>query len=237
MLGQRDKAHFEKVWQSKQQHGQFTTAYRLGDNQRVDKTLQIIRSGQRFLDVGCGTGILALQVKAKFLEVYGVDIAEIPVQVACQQGIQASLVNLNAEPLPYADDFFDSLTILAALQLMYDPEAVIQEAFRVLKPNGELLISLPNMRTVWRVYKLAVLGRFPRTSLDTVGCDGGTLHYFCYHDIVKLLRHAGFVPTASYGIFCLPKFLRHLPDNGFLGSLKRDFFSAEILVRAMKGVR
>ncbi len=234
MLRQQDKAHFDKVWQSKAERGQLlSAAYVPGANPRVDKALQLILRGTRFLDIACGTGVLAAQMKDRFQEVYGVDIAEAPVQIAREHGVVASSVNLNTQPLPFEDGYFSAVTIMSALQLMYDLDFVLGECYRVLGPRGELLICIPNMRTFWRIWKLAVLGTFPRTSLD-LGYDGGTLHYFCYKDVARLLRRNGFEVVAACGIMCLPRFVRRLPDPGILGYVKREFFSAEVFVEAVR---
>lgn len=234
MLGQRDKVHFDKVWERKLNLDQQSFAYKPGANLRVDKALQIISPGHRLLDIGCGTGILAAQARGKFQEVYGVDIAEAAIEIAREHDVLASVVNLNAESLPYENTFFDAITILSAFQCMYDLDMILRECFRVLKPCGELLISVPNMRAVWRLFRLAVLGYFPRTSLDAVGYDGGALHYFCFRNLVELLERRGFETVDSYGIFCLPRFARHLPDRTIIGAVKREFFSAEILLKSLK---
>jgi methionine biosynthesis protein MetW len=234
MSDQRDKVHFEKVWQSKIDASQIADKYKRGNNLRVDKVLDVVSPGTRFLDLGCGAGILASQLTGKFREIYGVDISETAVRIAQKNGVLAQVCNLNAELLPYEDNFFDTVTILATLQLIYDLNFVLQECFRVLKPKGVIYISVPNMRTFWRLYKLAILGIFPRTSLDPVGLDGGTLHYFCFRNLVELLNKNGFETIDKYGIFCLPGFIRKLPDRGVLGSIKREFFSAEILVKSTK---
>lgn len=234
MLRQPDSAHFDKVWQSKAERGQLLfAAYVPGANPRVDKALQLISRGTRFLDIACGTGVLAAQVKDRFQEVYGVDIAEAPVQIARDHGVIASIVNLNTQPLPFEDGYFSAVTIMSALQYMYDLDFVLGECFRVLSPRGEILICVPNMRTFWRMWKLAVLGTFPRTSLD-IGYDGGTLHYFCSKDVARLLRRNGFEVVTAGGIMCLPRFLRRVPDPGIPGYMKREFFSAEVCVKAVK---
>ncbi len=234
MLRQWDSTHFDKVWQSKAERGQlFFAAYVPGANPRVDKALQLISGGTRFLDIACGTGVLSVQMRDRFQEVYGVDIADAPVQIAREHGVMASIVNLNTQPLPFEDDYFSAVTIMSALQYMYDLDFVLSECFRVLSPRGELLICIPNMRTFWRIWKLAVWGTFPRTSFD-IGYDGGTLHYFCRKDVARLLRRNGFEVTSACGIVSLPRFLRHVPDRGLPGYVKREFFSAEICVKAVR---
>jgi SAM-dependent methyltransferase len=228
MFGQRDTIQYEEVWRQKAARGDVPTAYRRGVNKRVDRALQLLSSGERLLDIGCGTGVLPARARDRFRDVHGVDVAEAPVRIARRQGVVASIVNLNDQGLPYEDSYFDAVTILGVLHLLYDMRSALREIHRVLRPNGELIVAVPNMRALWRVYRLLVLGTFPRTSMDAVGYDGGALHYFCYRNLHHLLSEQRFRVLRSHGIFCLPKILHFVPDVRPLDSLRREFFSGEI---------
>jgi methionine biosynthesis protein MetW len=221
--------HYAEVWGRKS-----ITDYVPGSNLRVEAAANILHPGQRLLDVGCGDGILGMLVRNRFEEIYGVDISDKAIEVAQRRGIKAYKVNLNVEALPFEDNYFDSITCLATLQLIYDINTMLREFNRVLKPDGELVLTVPNMRAYWRIFKLVVLGYFPRTSLDPEGYDGGTLHYFCYRNLKDLLEKSGFKVMMCRGIFCLPRLIEKLPDRGWVGKLKAEFLSAEMLVRAVE---
>jgi len=221
--------HYAEVWGRKS-----ITDYVPGSNLRVEAAANILHPGQRLLDVGCGDGILGMLVRNRFEEIYGVDISDKAIEVAQRRGIKAYKVNLNVEALPFEDNYFDSITCLATLQLIYDINTMLREFNRVLKPDGELVLTVPNMRAYWRIFKLVVLGYFPRTSLDPEGYDGGTLHYFCYRNLKDLLEKSGFKVIMRRGIFCLPRLIEKLPDRGWVGKLKAEFLSAEMLVRAVE---
>ncbi len=47
------------------------------------------------------------------------------------------------QPFPFADESFDAVTICSVLFLLDDPEPLLQEAMRVLRPNGRLVILTP----------------------------------------------------------------------------------------------
>lgn len=221
--------HYAEVWGRKS-----ITDYVPGSNLRVEAAANILHPGQRLLDVGCGDGILGMLVRNRFEEIYGVDISDKAIEVAQRRGIKAYKVNLNVEALPFEDNYFDSITCLGTLQLIYDMNTMLREFNRVLKPDGELVLTVPNMRAYWRIFKLVVLGYFPRTSLDPEGYDGGTLHYFCYRNLKDLLEKSGFKVMMRRGIFCLPRLIEKLPDRGWVGKLKAEFLSAEMLVRAVE---
>jgi methionine biosynthesis protein MetW len=221
--------HYAEVWGRKS-----ITDYVPGSNLRVEAAANILHPGQRLLDVGCGDGTLGMLVRNRFEEIYGVDISDKAIEVAQRRGIKAYKVNLNVEALPFEDNYFDSITCLGTLQLIYDMNTMLREFNRVLKPDGELVLTVPNMRAYWRIFKLVVLGYFPRTSLDPEGYDGGTLHYFCYRNLKDLLEKSGFKVMMRRGIFCLPRLIEKLPDRGWVGKLKAEFLSAEMLVRAVE---
>lgn len=234
MLKPLDIAAFDEFWRTKLDRGDCDAEYRHGQNLGIDKTLQVISSGKRLLDIGCGTEILATQLKGKFDQVFGVDISELPIEVARKNGVTATRVNLNTDRLPYEDSFFDAVTILATLQYVYDVDFVFRECVRVLKPSGEFIVNVPNMRASWRIWKLAVCGRFPRPSINAIAFDSGALHYFCHADLIEALKARGFQITSSCGLFCVPHLLNSAPDSGLLGYIKREFFSAELLTKAVK---
>jgi SAM-dependent methyltransferase len=227
-----DVRRFDEVWRRKAATAD--DAYRPGHNRRVDAALRLLRPGRRLLDVGCGAGVLAAQARDRFAEVHGIDIAERAVAIAQGRGVNALVVNLNLEPLPHADAFFDVVTALSSLQYVVDVDAVLAECARVLRPGGRFLVGVPNMRALWRLWTLGIRGLFPRTSLDDVGHDGGTLHYFTHRSLVRRLRGHGFVPGTSHGVFCIPRAVEGWPDGGALGGLKREFLSAETIVDAVK---
>ena len=235
MLENRDVHHFDRLWEKKDKDV-LASAYHPGSNLRVDYCVRHLPAGNRFLDIGCGTGVLAVQLKDRYDEVYGVDIARLPVKIAVKNQVRAVQVNLNHEILPYPDNYFDTITILSTLQYFYDLDLVIKEVYRVLTPGGLLVMTVPNMRAWWRLVKLVISGVFPKVSKDSVGYDGGTLHYFCYRDVKDILSGYKMQACFSGGIMCIPGGIQRLPNDGVMGWLKREFFSAEFVIGARKSI-
>ncbi len=221
--------HFARVWANKN-----AGDYIPRSNLRVEAAARILQPGRRLLDVGCGDGTLGMLVSERFEEICGIDISDRAIELAQRRGIKAYKVNLNVERLPFDNNYFDTITCLSTLQFIYDVIFALRECHRVLRPGGKLILTVPNMRTIWRIFKLVVLGEFPRTSLDSEGYDGGTLHYFCYRNQRNLLEQTGFKINIHRGIFYRPHFLEKVPDRGWTGKLKAEFFGAEMLIQAVK---
>ena len=109
--------------------------------------LSLMRGGQRLLDIGCWNEYLleGIRQNGLYTELYGVDIVSAGIEAASAKGFQARVVDLNREPLSFADESFDGITMLAVLEHVFDPYSVIREIHRVLRPGGELVIDVPNV--------------------------------------------------------------------------------------------
>jgi ubiquinone/menaquinone biosynthesis C-methylase UbiE len=102
------------------------------------------------LDVATGTGRLPLALlrHAHFQgRVIGLDLSRRMLsQAATKLELRrAPLIWSPAETLPFPDETFDVVTCLESLEFMENPDAVLWEAARVLRPGGLLLVS--NRRT------------------------------------------------------------------------------------------
>lgn len=99
----------------------------------------------RVLDVGCGAGQVAKAVKRERpdLEVLGCDVSHGAIAAAASspEGVDFRLAT--AERLPFADGELDFVWIFDMLEHVDDPEQVLREVARVLKPGGGFHIVLP----------------------------------------------------------------------------------------------
>lgn len=112
------------------------------------------------LDVGCGDGGTSggwLQAHtAKYL---GVDISESALAVARERGLDVEQIGDAAE-LPLADASFDCVVCTEVLEHLFEPQVALAEIHRVLRPEGRLIITVPNVAHWRNRLDLALLGRW-----------------------------------------------------------------------------
>ncbi len=104
-----------------------------------------VAPGARLLDVGCGSGQLALIAAKDGLDVTGVDIAPNWVERARSraqaEGLRATFDQGDAEALPYADKSFDLVVSILGAMFAPRPDVVAQELLRVCVPGGTVAMA------------------------------------------------------------------------------------------------
>lgn len=104
-----------------------------------------VRAGQRVLDVGCGTGVVALTAAREGALVTGLDLAPALLEVATENarlaGRDVGFQEGDVEALPFADASFD--VVLSQFGHMFGPrpDITIAEMLRVLVPGGVIAFS------------------------------------------------------------------------------------------------
>lgn len=101
--------------------------------------------GSRLLDVGCGSGQLALMAAKDGLDVTGVDIASNLIERARAraqaEGLRVRFEEADAEALPFEDASFDAVVSLIAAMFAPRPDFVAKELLRVCTPGGTIAMA------------------------------------------------------------------------------------------------
>lgn len=206
---------------------------------RFEATVAAIleRPGGAYLEIGAGTGSVALTVMDQFDKLVLTELSPVRAE---QMGrlfqpfpkTEVIAHNLDREELPYADGTFDTVAFVAVIEHLVEPISATQRLFRVTKPGGRVIIMTPNVAKLTRRVKL-LRGEFPSTASLEEGwlCydrktptdlhDEGHLHYFTYPSLERLcLERVGFSKVERRGF-------------GKLGRTMPTLFS-ELLIIATK---
>ena len=151
----------------------------------------------RFLDVGCGSGSLIYLLRGQFSDLAGVDIANVQLDRvrtwSSKLKLQPELyrANLDREKIPLPDASVDAAACIVLLEFVVEPETVLREIARVLRPGGILVASVGNIAS-WKNRLRLLLGFDPRTTTFRNALNGGALHYFTQQTFHETLERTGF---------------------------------------------
>jgi len=173
-----------------------------------------IQLGQNILDMGCGTGTLTLLIKQTQpnAAVYGLDVDPQVLSIARRKAEQARetivLQQGKATCMPYQDGSFDR--VFASLMLhhltRYGKRRALGEAFRVLKPGGELHVAdfgKPHDLTMWLI---SLVVRWAEEVHDNIL---GLLPIFMaeagFHPVEESIRYRTVTGTLTLYRACKPR--------------------------------
>lgn len=97
---------------------------------------------QLLLDAGCGAGLFSSLAIKTGAHVIGIDAAPGLLEVARQRNPQNNFMEEDLEALPFADDSFHVVAGFNSFQYAGSFEKALEEAKRVLKPGGQLVIAI-----------------------------------------------------------------------------------------------
>lgn len=105
-------------------------------------------NGKEVLDLGCGTGFFSVALKNKGASLFCADTSQEALNMVRSKGLENTFL-AKAASLPFAGDKFDTVIALDVLEHLEDDQRAVCEIFRVLKPGGTLLVTVPALRVLY----------------------------------------------------------------------------------------
>ncbi len=176
------------------------------------------------LDVGCGGGATLAEI-SRSRAVYGIDLSLRALTHARSRGLMG-LVQGDAGALPFATGRFGAVLALDVVEHYTQPEVLLTEIRRVLRPGGTLVVTVPAYQWMWS-YADHVLGHYRRYTRSMLTRE---LRSAGFHVVRATHFHSWLVgpawlfrtirsivgSTSSADDFGVPR-----PLNGLLGLLTR----------------
>ena len=202
----------------------------------IDRLLRPhLNAESRLLEIGCGAGNLLVQASVRGSFPVALDLSmqaltfvrsrldeaisgpEAPRGFASTQAI--------GEYLPLADGTFDCVILSEVVEHLEAPQISIQEAARVLRPGGRLLITTPNYRSLWPLMEWAV------DRLNMAPKMGGEQHISRFHsaNLRHLLTELGLGIEYFGTIYNLSPFLSLVSSESAKRQLARELNSQSSL--------
>ena len=148
-----------------------------------------VRPNSHVLDLGCGDGVMLDYLQTdKQCHGYGVEIDDDKIPVCIDRGVSVIQQDLEAGLAMFADNAFDTVLCLSALQMMKNVEQVLRDVARV---GSEAIVSFPNF-AYWP-HRIALLrGRMPVSkSLPYDWYDTPNLRCATIKDFEELANQVG----------------------------------------------
>jgi ubiquinone/menaquinone biosynthesis C-methylase UbiE len=139
----------------------------IGRRNILKKFLSAKNDGKQhsILDAGCGTGS-TIQFLNDYGVTYGVDVSSVATAFCRKRGLK-NIKTGDVSKLPYDDNFFDIVSCMDVLEHIEDENKAVKELYRVLKPGGELILTVPGLPFIFSEHDKAQ-GHFRRYSRNDV---------------------------------------------------------------------
>ena len=218
--------------------GAFTAGTAVATTNATAKNIALQFSPEKILDSGCGDGCFTEKVARMLPEsfFYGVDISPFRIgrflnKTGSGNGKMAA-VAANSEHLPFENSVFDAVLMREVLEHFYDPRKGLEEASRVLKPGGHIIVTTPSkmMFLFWRAVafvpsflRRVITGRKIFDNASRIAYDEPV----SVSDLRDYFKTAGFEVVSWEKVIFLPheSYLQFFPE--FM--LRLMIFSAEII--------
>lgn len=184
------------------------------------------------LDVGCASGYLGEILMKEGNILYGIDGNKEAIEIAGKKYKGVACLDLNNTHFERLETLFggatfDVIVFADVLEHLLDPETVLRSFGKLLKPDGKVIVSLPNV-ALWRVRLNLLFGQFDYTDYGVL--DRTHLHLYTFKTGKELIQNSGFRVLSEQGALNFLPFGILMQTFPFL----RNIFGIHIIVEAKK---
>ena len=144
----------------------------------------------KVLEIGCDCGATLMDIKNTFpqAEIYGLELNPSAAKISGYFS-DTIVANIEEENVPYEDKTFDYIIFGDVLEHLRNPERVVGYCGRLLKDDGHIIASIPNIMHI-SVMRELLNGDF--TYEETGLLDKTHIHFFTAKEIMKMFMRSSF---------------------------------------------
>ena len=181
------------------------------------KKLDLNKKG---LDIGCGPGVLFYLANNR--NAIGLDSSFKQIKFAKNLNKNNSFITGSGANLPFRDKCFDYVTMVEVIEHLKneEAEAMIKEAYRVLKDDGKIVLTTPNYRSLWPIIEFIWSIRSLWPIIEFIWSKANPIDYTKEHinkqnfsKINELFSINNFKIVDSYSFFIISPFLVYISDK------------------------
>lgn len=173
----------------------FRTPYgRLADRIEVSLILELLGplgAGASLLEIGCGTGWFAREMAERHFRMTGIDASS---AMVARARTRCPVVRGDAVRLPFVDRAFDGAYMIAVLDFVADPVAVLREARRVVRERVAVTALASGS---WLALRRRIAARRGHPVFSSAS-------FYSRHRLLDIAREAGAEPERVHGALVLP---------------------------------
>jgi ubiquinone/menaquinone biosynthesis C-methylase UbiE len=189
--------------------------------------MQWVGEGNHVLDLGSHEGDISVLIRQAGNDVVAVDLPELAEKARQKHGLNAIGHDLN-NPFPFGDSEFDVVVAASVLDDIPDDLSFLHECNRVLKPEGTLIVVVPNEVSIFRRIQSLCGGMSRDFSLPT---GYHCLHCYTLKGIKTLLQVSGFKVLAHSKA---PKKYSKIPLRYWIEKILPATMATDLVVKARK---
>ena len=138
---------------------------------RLLKKINRFSESGRLLDIGCSNGSFVSAAQDLGWEAYGIELEKDSFEIAKRHGLKVYNKDLFQQGFP--DNYFSIITLWQVIEHLSDPIIMLNEINRILKPNGLLVVSTPNIQSIgWKLLNENWRAVEPQVHINLFSCLG-----------------------------------------------------------------